>query len=89
MKKGSLSSKQSRRGSTRSRSADKHTAEIAAGLERLAELKLESAPAAGLIGLLQSWLADDSGYDEQTWPKLKKALEQERRRTGARSLFDD
>jgi hypothetical protein len=42
-----------------------------------------------LINLLRSWLADESGYDEETWPKLKKALDQQRRRVGARGLFDD
>ena len=76
-------------GPTRSRSKVKRTADIAAGLERLDALKPESAQAAGLIGLLRSWLADESGYDEQTWPKLKQALDQERRRVGARGLFDD
>jgi hypothetical protein len=58
-------------------------------LERLDDLKPESAQAAGVIGLLRSWLADESGYDEETWPKLKKALDHERRRVGARRLFDD
>jgi len=57
-------------------------------VERLDELKPESAQAAGLIGLLRSWLTDESGYDEQTWPKLKKALDQERRQVGARRLFN-
>lgn len=37
--------------------------------------------------LLYEWLADDSGYDEETWPKLKAALEQDR--LSARSLFDE
>lgn len=89
MKKPPLSSGQARRGSTRPRPGSRRDADISAGLERLDELKPESAEAAGLIGLLRSWLADESGYDEQTWPKLKKGLEQERRRVGARRLFDD
>jgi hypothetical protein len=42
-----------------------------------------------VIRLLDSWLADESGYDEETWPELKKALDEERRRVGARRLFDD
>ena len=62
---------------TTSRSGSKHEAEIAARRERLDELQPESAQAAGLITLLRSWLADDSGYDEETWPKLKKALDQD------------
>jgi hypothetical protein len=89
MKKASSSRNQARRGATRTTANATHQAEIAAGLERLAELKPKSARAGSLISLLHSWLADDSGYDEQSWPKLKKALEDERRRTGARSLFDD
>jgi hypothetical protein len=27
------------------------------------------------LKLLDSWLADDSGYDEETWPKLKAGIE--------------
>lgn len=29
------------------------------------------------IDLLDKWLADESGYDEETWPKIRKALEAE------------
>jgi hypothetical protein len=88
MKKPIPSNTRAGRGSMRSRSSVKPKTDIAAGLERLDQLRPESAQAAGLIKILRSWLADESGYDEQTWPKLKKALEQERRRVGARSLFD-
>ena len=28
--------------------------------------------------LLKSWLNDESGYDEETWPNLKEALDRER-----------
>jgi hypothetical protein len=44
---------------------------------------------AGLISLLKGWLLDESGYDEEVWPQLKKALDQERTRIGARRLFND
>jgi hypothetical protein len=64
-------------------------ANIAKTLERLDELRPDSARAADLIRLLRSWLVDESGYDEETWPKLKEALDQERRRLGAASLFND
>jgi hypothetical protein len=37
--------------------------------------------------LLRTWLADDSGYDEETWPVLKRALEEDRA-PGQRRLFD-
>jgi hypothetical protein len=87
MKKAS-SSRQVGGGPTRSRSTAKQQADIAARLERLDELKPESAQAADLIRLLRSWLSDESGYDEETWPKLKKALDRDRRRVGARRLFD-
>jgi hypothetical protein len=41
------------------------------------------------ITLIEEWLKDESGYDEETWPALKKALDEERDRVGARRLFDD
>ena len=28
--------------------------------------------------LLQEWLADDSGYDEAVWPKVKQLIEEHR-----------
>lgn len=40
-----------------------------------------------LLHQLDEWLADDSGYDEETWPKLKAALEQDR--LSSRSRFDE
>jgi len=40
-----------------------------------------------VIRLLDEWMADESGYDEQTWPELKAALE--RNRLSSRHLFDD
>lgn len=30
------------------------------------------------LALLREWLADESGYDERTWPILKKAIEENR-----------
>jgi hypothetical protein len=38
--------------------------------------------------LLQEWLADESGYDEETWPLLKEALEANRT-SPHRKLFRD
>jgi len=38
------------------------------------------------IELLDRWLRDDSGYDEETWPDLKAALDRDR--LSARRLFD-
>ena len=31
-----------------------------------------------LIRRLDEWMADESGHDEETWPKLKTLLEQDR-----------
>ncbi len=39
--------------------------------------------------LLSDWLADDSGYDEETWPELKKALEENRSAAAEGRLFRD
>ena len=30
------------------------------------------------LQLLRQWMADKSGYDEETWPVLKKAIEENR-----------
>lgn len=43
-------------------------------------------PYAGAIKLLDKWMADESGYDEETWPELKKALDRDR--LGYRKLFE-
>jgi hypothetical protein len=74
-------------GSSNATRGVKNTA-IAAALNDLAGLVPETPKAARLIALLRSWLTDESGYDEQTWPKLKKALDAERDRVGARRLVD-
>lgn len=39
------------------------------------------------IGLLDEWLADESGYDEATWPVLRESIEQSR--TSYRRRFAD
>ena len=40
-----------------------------------------------VIALLEEWLADESGYDEEAWPELKEALDRERELIGARRLL--
>jgi hypothetical protein len=57
-------------------------------LAELDKLKATSPNAKELIDLFRDWLSDESGYDKQTWPKLKNALNRERARVGARRLFD-
>ena len=61
---------------------------IAAAAAELDQIKTTLPKAANLIALLQSWLSDTSGYDEETWPKLNRALDRERSRVGARRLFN-
>lgn len=39
------------------------------------------------VELLDQWLSDDSGYDEESWPALKSELECNR--LSSRKLFDD
>ena len=41
------------------------------------------------IKLIEGWLKDDSGYDEETFPKLKEALKESRKAVSARSPFDE
>lgn len=42
---------------------------------------------AAVIALLDKWLADESGYDENTWPRLKEQIEESR--TSTRKRFRD
>jgi len=39
------------------------------------------------LRLLDEWLSDRSGYDEETWPALKQSLEADR--ASSRRLFGD
>lgn len=52
-----------------------------------ARQRLIAAKNRRLKKLIQSWLNDESGYDEETWPWLKKVLEEDR--LSARRLFRD
>lgn len=52
-------------------------------IEPLDQERIEKA-----IQLLDEWMANASGYDEQTWPEIKKALDRERDRVSAR-LFGE
>jgi len=88
MKKLSSSFKTPRRGLTRSRTRSERKAAIEMTLESLAAIAPETPKATRLLALLRSWLGDESGYDERTWPKLKKALDEDRDRVEARRLFD-
>ncbi len=47
--------------------------------------RLQTSPEA-VIALLDEWLQDESGYDEETWPDLKEAIDRDR--LSERKLFD-
>ncbi len=76
-----------RRQSSKKRQVKSRREKIAATIAVIDEIKPPSAQAAKAIALLKSWLVDESGYDEETWPQLKEALDRERQRVGARRLF--
>ena len=40
-----------------------------------------------ITGLFEEWLSDESGYDEATWPELRRNLDQAR--TSSRRLFSE
>ncbi len=42
---------------------------------------------ARLVSLIQSWLADDSDYDETVWPQVKSGIEESR--TSFRNRFSE
>ncbi len=42
---------------------------------------------AAVVHLIEEWLADESGYDEETWDDLKAAMKENRRTS--RDLFRD
>lgn len=88
MKKSTSAPKKPHRGQTRSTSKTEQKVAIKMALEKLDALVPETPKLARLIGLLRSWLTDETGYDERTLPKLMKTLDEERDRVGARRLLD-
>lgn len=40
-----------------------------------------------VMQLLDEWLMDESGYDEETWDELTQAIDHERDQIAARRLF--
>jgi hypothetical protein len=61
------------------------SADAIAALDRL---QPDSPKAKRILSMLRGWLSDESGYDEKAWPLLRRALDRERSRVGARKLFD-
>jgi hypothetical protein len=41
-------------------------------------LAAQKAKNEAAISLLEEWLADESGYDEKTWPIVQKVVEENR-----------
>jgi hypothetical protein len=71
------------------RTAARHEAAIAATLNDMNQIQPGTPKAVKVLSLLKSWLKDDSGYDERTWPKLKQSLDEQRVRVGTARLFDE
>jgi hypothetical protein len=59
-----------------------------AAIACLARVQPKSRKGTRIAALLKSWLEDESGYDEKAFPRLKKGLNEQRDRVGARRLFD-
>ena len=76
------------KGGVKKAKQDSREQAISDTLAELNRVEATSPKAKAMIELFRDWLTDESGYDEQTWPKLKKALDRERTRIGARRLFD-
>ncbi len=53
----------------------------------LTEQEVQSQKNEAARRLLQEWLADDSGYDEDVWPKVKQLIEENR--LSPRKRFSD
>ena len=51
------------------------------------KLAARQAKNAAVIRLIDEWLADESGYDEETWPMVKAGIEDNR--TSYRRRFSD
>jgi hypothetical protein len=73
---------------TRQRADKSRQVKIAATIAEIDRIKPGSVAAAKAIALFKSWLADESGYDEKVWPRIKKSLDRERNRVGSGRLFD-
>jgi hypothetical protein len=57
------------------------------GLTALTGKKIQCQKNEAARRLLQEWLADDSGYDEDVWPKVKQLIEENR--LSPRKRFSD
>jgi hypothetical protein len=66
-----------------------HAQQIAQAMASIDQLHAKSPQGARVLSLLKTWLGDESGYDEEAWPVLKKSLNRERARIGARRLVDE
>ena len=62
---------------------------IAATISELNSIRPTDPKTIRVLGMFKEWLSDESGYDEAVLPRLKKAMNKERDRVGARRLFDD
>src|SRR4051794_5249812 len=79
MKKATKTSPKTNGSTRRQSKEEKKKAEIAETIARLDKLDLPDEKDRKMIELFKEWLADESGYDEETWPILKKALVRNRK----------
>ncbi len=70
------------------RRLSKRRVAASAAIEGLARVQTRTRKGAKIAALLKSWLEDESGYDEKAFSGLKKRLNEQRDRVGARRLFD-
>lgn len=47
-------------------------------------MRSPTRPGEEILDALEEWLADESGYDEEVWPGLRKAIESNRLSTRKR-----
>ena len=63
---------------TRRAAPPKSNGKASKGLQLPPPSPLMSRKSRKLIKLIQSWMEDESGYDEETWPQLQEALKKNR-----------
>lgn len=57
------------------------------GFQRRSGIPSRRERYARLVALIETWLADDSGYDEDVWPRLRRGIEESR--TSDRKRFSE
>ncbi len=61
--------------------------DVSSGAERAKGSETNRQRNSAALRLVRDWLSDESGYDEETWPQLKRAME-DNRHSSSRKLFN-